>query len=66
MHNYFPVSLVNLYDILGIKILELVGEEKRTGGYEIEFNATSLSSGVYFYQLKTEGFVETKKMLLLK
>ncbi|MCW9094778.1 MAG: T9SS type A sorting domain-containing protein [Ignavibacteriaceae bacterium] len=36
------------------------------GNYEIEFNAKNLSSGVYFYQLKTGNYIETKKMLLMK
>jgi len=36
------------------------------GNYEINFDATSLSSGIYFYQLQTEDFVETKKMILMK
>ena len=34
--------------------------------YEVTFDATTLPSGVYFYQLKTVGFIETKKMILMK
>jgi len=51
---------------LGKEIAALVNEERPAGSYEVEFNATTLPSGVYFYQLRVGSFVETKKMLLLK
>jgi len=57
---------IKVYDVLGIEIAILVNEEKLVGSYEVEFDATGLQSGVYFNQLKTEGFVETKKMILIK
>ncbi len=57
---------LKVYDILGNEVATLVNEEKPAGTYEVEFNASGLPSGVYFYQLKTGSFVETKKMLLLK
>jgi len=50
----------------GNEIATLVNEEQSAGVYEIEFNASKLSSGVYFYQLKAGEFIETKKMILLK
>ncbi len=59
------VSL-KVYDILGREVTTLVNEEKPVGEYEVEFNAANLPSGIYFYQLKAGGFVETKKMILLK
>ncbi len=61
-------SLVQLkvYDVLGNEIATLVNEEKPAGNYEIDFNASKLSSGVYFYTLKVGSFVETKKMILLQ
>ncbi|GIK61033.1 MAG: T9SS type A sorting domain-containing protein [Ignavibacteriota bacterium] len=61
-------SLVSLkiYDILGREITTLVNEEKPSGIYEIEFNATNLSSGIYFYQLQAGNFISTKKLVLLK
>jgi hypothetical protein len=62
----FGFVALKVYDILGNEVATLVNEEKSAGTYEIEFNATLLPSGVYFYQLKTGSFVETKKMILLK
>ena len=57
---------LKIYDILGREVLTLVNEEKPAGRYEVNFNASKLSSGVYFYQLKAGTFVQTKKMLLIK
>jgi M6 family metalloprotease-like protein len=57
---------LKVYDLLGNEIVTLVSEEKMTGSYEIEFNASKLASGTYFYQLKSGEFIETKKMLLVK
>ncbi len=57
---------LKVFDILGNEIATLVDEFKPAGKYETEFNAASLPSGVYFYQLKAGDFIETKKMLLLK
>lgn len=58
--------LLKIFDLLGGEVATLVNEEKQTGYYEIEFNGSSLPSGVYFYQLKAGNFVETKKMILLR
>jgi len=57
---------LKVYDVLGKEISTLVDEFKPAGKYEIMFNASSLSSGLYLYKLTTGNFVETKKMLLLK
>jgi len=51
---------------LGREIITLVNEEQSTGSYEIEFNASNLPSGIYFYQQQTPNFTQTKKMMLLK
>ena len=59
------VSL-KVYDVLGNEIATLVNSEKPAGNYEVEWNASNVPSGVYFYQLQTEGYVETKKMILMK
>jgi photosystem II stability/assembly factor-like uncharacterized protein len=58
--------VIKVYDILGNEIAALMDEEKSVGTYELTLNAENLPSGVYFYQLKAEGFVQAKKMLLLK
>jgi hypothetical protein len=57
---------LKIYDVLGKEIATLVNEEKPAGNYEVNFNASSLSSGIYFYRLQSGSFVETKKMILLK
>jgi hypothetical protein len=57
---------IKVYDILGNEIAVLVNEDKPAGSYEVEFNSSSLPSGVYFYQLRADRFVETKKMIVLK
>lgn len=57
---------INLYDISG-KLVNLILKEKLGAGeYEINFNADKLPSGIYFYRLTTNGYVETRKMILLK
>jgi hypothetical protein len=58
--------VIRVYDILGNEIETLVKEEKPAGTYEITWNAANLPSGVYFYQIKTGEFIQTKKMILLK
>ena len=55
-----------IYTVLGKEVLTLVSEYKPAGKYEIIFNADGLPSGVYFYQLKADSFVETRKMILIK
>ncbi len=64
--GHAPSVQLKVYDVLGNEIAILVNEEKPSGIYEVEFNVSSLPSGVYFYQLKSGSFVETKKMILLK
>lgn len=61
-------TFVNLkvYDVLGRIVTTLLNEEKPAGNYEVEFNATALSNGIYFYRLQTDNYIETKKMILLK
>ena len=59
------VKLV-VYDILGKEIETLVNEKQSAGTYEVKFEGKSLTSGVYFYRLTTDGFSDTKRMILLK
>jgi 1,4-alpha-glucan branching enzyme len=57
---------LKIYDILGREIKTLVNKYQQGGTYEITFNAANLSSGIYFYQIRTNNFVSTKKMILIK
>ena len=67
LRNNLP-ELVGLNDVhfVGNEIATLVNEEKPAGEYEVDFNGNGLSSGVYFYQIKTGNYIQTKKMLLIK
>jgi photosystem II stability/assembly factor-like uncharacterized protein len=59
------VSL-KVYDALGREVAELVNEELSQGEYKVDFNADGITSGIYFYTLKADGFIKTKKMILLR
>jgi len=59
------VSL-KVFDALGREVVTLVNEEKTYGNYEVEFDGSGLTSGVYFYTLKSGEFSNTKKMSLVK
>jgi N-acetylneuraminic acid mutarotase len=59
------VKLV-VIDILGREVTTLVNENVKPGTYEVDFDGSKFSSGVYFYKLQTESFSETKKMLMVK
>jgi len=66
LKNSANVSLT-VFDVLGKEITTLASGNYTAGSYDVDFNASSLSAGVYFYTLKTSnGFSETKKMLLVK
>jgi len=57
---------LKVFDVLGKEVANLVNEEKSAGVYDISFYAGNLPSGTYFYQLKTNDFIETKKMILMR
>jgi len=57
---------IKVYDIIGNEITTLVNEFKSPGNYLIAFDASKLSSGVYFYRILADNFISTKKLLLLK
>ncbi len=59
------VELV-IYDVLGKVVEKIVDDRKTSGNYFVQFDASKLSSGIYFYSLRVNDFVVTKKMLLLK
>lgn len=57
---------LKVYDVLGNEVATLVDEYKPAGSYEVEFNASGINSGVYFYKLQAGSYTETKKLVLLK
>lgn len=59
-------TILKVYDILGNEVATLVDEQKSPGIYQVEFNGTNLSSGIYFYTLQAGNFTETKKLVLMK
>lgn len=59
------VSL-KVYDILGKEVAILVNKNQNSGNYNVNFDASSLPSGIYFYKLQAGNYIDTKKMLLMK
>ncbi|MBK8551907.1 MAG: T9SS type A sorting domain-containing protein [Ignavibacteria bacterium] len=57
---------LKVFDALGKEVATLVNEKQSAGIYEVEFNGSNLSSGIYFYKMVSDKLVSTKKMLLLK
>lgn len=57
---------IKVYDMLGKETATLVNDNKEAGYYSVDFSGTSLSTGVYYYRLESEGFVDVKKMILIK
>ncbi len=57
---------LNIYNILGEKVAELVNEMQNAGSYKVNFDASKLSTGAYIYRIQAGSFVQTKKMLLIK
>ena len=64
-----PVSkniTLKVYDVLGNEVATLIDKYKSASSYEVKWNASGLPSGIYFYQLQADDFIETKKMILIK
>ncbi len=57
---------LKIFDILGREVATLVNENQKSGAYEVDFDASYLTSGIYFYKLQSGSFVESKKMILMK
>lgn len=57
---------INVYDALGKSVKQLISEHHQAGNYQVEFDGSGLTSGVYFYQIKTDNFTATKKLVLMK
>ncbi len=65
-HNAALNITLKIFDITGREITTLIKQEQPPGNYTVEFDAENLPSGIYFYQLKTGDFLQTKKMMLLR
>lgn len=64
-----PVSSqvsLKIYNVNGQEVAALVNERLNAGSYKVDWNAVNFTSGIYYYTIKTEGFIQTKKMLLIK
>jgi hypothetical protein len=57
---------ITIYDVLGNEIVTLINKIMHPGVYEVEFDATNLPSGIYYYTLRAGIFTNTKKMILIK
>ncbi|MCK9279383.1 MAG: GDSL-type esterase/lipase family protein [Melioribacteraceae bacterium] len=82
MQNYpnpfNPVTVINyslpnqskvhlaIFDLLGRELTTLVNKEQAGGNYQVQFNASNLASGVYYYRLSADNFIQSKKMIVLK
>ena len=61
-----PLVVLTVFDILGKEVATLVNESLQPGTYETTFDASNLTSGIYFYQLRSDNFIQTKKLTLIK
>ena len=59
-------TTLKIYNLIGEQVAELINADLSTGSYKVDWNAAAVPSGVYFYRLKNGGFIETKKMILIK
>jgi hypothetical protein len=57
---------IKVYDVLGKEVAKLVDKEQEVGSYQVQFNASHLTSGIYFYSIKTDHFFTSKKMIILR
>jgi hypothetical protein len=62
----YSMIRITIFDALGREIKTLVNENLKSGKYEIKWNAENYASGVYYYQMTEDNFVQTRKMILLK
>jgi hypothetical protein len=58
--------ILKVYDVRGKEITELINERKSPGKYKVIFDGLNIAGGIYFYQLITDNYFQTKKMILLK
>ncbi len=62
----FGFVTLKVYDVTGNEVAVLVNEELSAGKYNVDFDASNLASGTYFYRLQTAGFTQTKKLTMIK
>jgi hypothetical protein len=58
--------VLKIYNLLGQEVQTLVNQYQPVGNYRVTFDAGSLTSGVYFYSIRSDNFIQVKKMLLVK
>jgi hypothetical protein len=58
--------IIKIYNVLGQLVIQPVNEVKEPGKYNLEFDASNLPSGVYYYVIKAGSFTDTRKMVLVK
>jgi hypothetical protein len=73
-----PVTMINyqlpmtsdvelsVYNLLGQKVVTLVSERKQAGSHQVEWDASGLASGVYYYRIEAGEFQDVKKMILIR
>jgi hypothetical protein len=57
---------LNIYNVLGVKLVTLIKGVKSAGSYSVQFNASNYPSGLYIYELQTDNYKQTKKMIYMK
>jgi hypothetical protein len=60
------LAQIKVYNVLGMEVATLLNEYRQAGTHNLEFNASNLSSGIYFYKVVSGNYSETKKMILLR
>jgi hypothetical protein len=60
------IVTMKIFDVTGREVASLVNELMQPGAYTVDFNASAFASGVYFYRLEAQDFIDTKRMVLLK
>jgi hypothetical protein len=58
--------LLRIFDLLGQEKSVLINKEQSAGNHEVSFDGSELPSGIYFYTIKADNFIQSKKMILLK
>ena len=65
-NSHFPAVQLTIYNLFGYKIATIVDEKQLPGNYKINFDASKLSNGIYYYNLRAGSFVQTKRMILYR